>query len=829
MLISIPWTSTEYGFQLAFDDATECNVKGRGRSTSWGPWRTFLTTGNYDTWCAKKTHTHTKADITDFPTSMPASDVYAWAKKSSLDVNDLPSHTHGYWTWNEDTIKGVKVNNAVNADTIGGKTVNDIIDILGYQKRVTYQNNSSGFNQTNAFWVKVANVGEWKNNVSTKVRFDIEALNGSDAPQVTSFSIMKSYDNQTDSYRGYYITQHESTSYAADDGQYRRVIVDSANDIWLYYGKVWVGQAITTRITMKCNGSNFTLYNQADAKKTITTTAPTPICSSADFTFNTKYTALKTNEGSVDAKTIYAISGFYKKDSSNEHVLLGAGGHKALSDFSMAHSHPYLSTGGGTLTGGLTVGGNLTVNGTSINAKNYLFMNSGGDGVYLHSSGLSWHDSTNGYVSGLISCASDSIRLGQSTSINGTLSSSNIYISNGVGNYACLNIGDSTSGQRVLVHNAGVYSDARAAALSLYKDGNNHIGGIGIGKDGDPIYLDKDWNITNLSKEGHTHTGLKFAATSTENIEDTKLDTFNIYRTSASTTGGSDGWIMDYTWNSAKYKTQLYIDVDNTYKMCMRHRTIDGVWKEWKQFALTSDIPTNTNQLTNGAGYITSSGSITGNAATATQASNSLRLMEYYNLDRNHDSTVIKPSELPVGIINQFTDKTGANSSFTWNTIVSMSSYSGGSSSGAGYRAQFLFPNSYNADSYDKGTFYIRYGVDNTWNSWNAVITAANIGSYALTNASAFTRFYLSPMASNAPADSAKSWFTDTMPSGSGAIVYNVPGSEKTIIAGKSSGAFGHMLQLNYDDNYLRLLRYFSGSWKTTDWEKISAGYADTA
>ena len=31
-------------------------------------------------------------------------------------------------------------------------------------------------------------------------------------------------------------------------------------------------------------------------------------------------------------------------------------------------------------------------------------------------------------------------------------------------------------------------------------------------------------------------------------------------------------------------------------------------------------IPTNTNQLTNGAGYITSSGSITGNAATATKA-----------------------------------------------------------------------------------------------------------------------------------------------------------------------------------------------------------------
>lgn len=96
-------------------------------------------------------------------------------------------------------------------------------------------------------------------------------------------------------------------------------------------------------------------------------------------------------------------------------------------------------------------------------------------------------------------------------------------------------------------------------------------------------------------------------------------------------------------------------------------------------------------------------------------------------------------------------------------------------------------------------------------------------------HASDLVKFYLSPMASNASADSAKSWFINTMPSGSGAIVYNVPGTEKTIIVGKSTGSYGHMLQLNYDDNYLRILRYSSGSWKTTDWEKISAGYADSA
>ena len=110
--------------------------------------------------------------------------------------------------------------------------------------------------------------------------------------------------------------------------------------------------------------------------------------------------------------------------------------------------------------------------------------------------------------------------------------------------------------------------------------------------------------------------------------------------------------------------------------------------------------------------------------------------------------------------------------------------------------------------------------------------TATLLGSADMLDgyhASNLVKFYLSPMSAGAPADSAKSWFIDTMPAGTGAIVYNVPGQEKTIIAGKSTGPYGHMLQLNYDDNYLRILRYVRGGWMTTDWEKISAGYADTA
>lgn len=48
---------------------------------------------------------------------------------------------------------------------------------------------------------------------------------------------------------------------------------------------------------------------------------------------------------------LWARGGFSKNGSSDSYVLLGGGGHKAISDFSMSHSHPYLPLSGGTMTG----------------------------------------------------------------------------------------------------------------------------------------------------------------------------------------------------------------------------------------------------------------------------------------------------------------------------------------------------------------------------------------------------------------------------------------------------------------------------------------------
>ena len=62
---------------------------------------------------ANSSHTHTKAQITDFPTSMPASDVYAWAKQPSKpsytasEVGAAPeSHSHPYLPLSGGTMDG---------------------------------------------------------------------------------------------------------------------------------------------------------------------------------------------------------------------------------------------------------------------------------------------------------------------------------------------------------------------------------------------------------------------------------------------------------------------------------------------------------------------------------------------------------------------------------------------------------------------------------------------------------------------------------------------------------------------------------------------------
>lgn len=50
MILSIPWDSTRYGAQIAFDDVTAATIKVRSKNVSWGNWYTLLHSGNYNSY-----------------------------------------------------------------------------------------------------------------------------------------------------------------------------------------------------------------------------------------------------------------------------------------------------------------------------------------------------------------------------------------------------------------------------------------------------------------------------------------------------------------------------------------------------------------------------------------------------------------------------------------------------------------------------------------------------------------------------------------------------------------------------------------------------------
>ena len=57
MILSIPWDSTVYGAQIAFDEARSATVKVRGKSGNWGNWYTLLHSGNYNSYSPTLTGT----------------------------------------------------------------------------------------------------------------------------------------------------------------------------------------------------------------------------------------------------------------------------------------------------------------------------------------------------------------------------------------------------------------------------------------------------------------------------------------------------------------------------------------------------------------------------------------------------------------------------------------------------------------------------------------------------------------------------------------------------------------------------------------------------
>lgn len=91
---------------------------------TWGAWQRIYTEADKPTageiGAAASSHTHTKAQITDFPTSMPASDVYAWAKAATKPTYTKGEVGLGNVDNTADSAKSVKY--ATNAGSAGTAT-----------------------------------------------------------------------------------------------------------------------------------------------------------------------------------------------------------------------------------------------------------------------------------------------------------------------------------------------------------------------------------------------------------------------------------------------------------------------------------------------------------------------------------------------------------------------------------------------------------------------------------------------------------------------------------------------------------------------------------
>ena len=108
----------------------------------------------------------------------------------------------------------------------------------------------------------------------------------------------------------------------------------------------------------------------------------------------------------------------------------------------------------------------------------------------------------------------------------------------------------------------------------------------------------------------------------------------------------------------------------------------------------------------------------------------------------------------------------------------------------------------------------------------NLALHAGNYYDYATNNLGALN----STLGSGSPASATKTFFdTSTVPALNVSTGYNSNGAEYGFLFAKGGDTsdYGTVLRWGYNSLYLEILRKQGGTWKSTDWEKISAGSAD--
>ena len=180
IILSASWRdSTNYGHQIYIDDNSSLMMQRGRNSGTWGSWVKMIDSSNigsqsvnyattagsanavaWDNVTGKpstytpSSHTHTKSQITDFPTSLPASDVSAWAKADSK-----PSYSKSeVGLGNVDNT--ADANKSVNYATTAGATTK-----VALVKHLSTTEELDGFVETNTFqYATVAGIAPINND-----------------------------------------------------------------------------------------------------------------------------------------------------------------------------------------------------------------------------------------------------------------------------------------------------------------------------------------------------------------------------------------------------------------------------------------------------------------------------------------------------------------------------------------------------------------------------------------------------------------------------------------------------------------------------------------
>ena len=249
-----------------------CQYAGGGNTTSTyhrrpmtALWDYIKTKGN-STWQPKgsyaaASHTHTKSQITDFPTSLPASDVYAWAK-----ANTKPSYS-----WNEITGKPSSFTAASHTHT--KSQITDFPSSLKNPTSLTIQGNGTALATYDGSAAKTVNITKSNIGLGNVNNTADSAKTVAKANQLTTTRTVSggidiplsfTYNGSANSsasigFYGCRVAQGNTNNYPFHRIGYTQVITGAYNDnsITLYITQGYQGGGFgIVRISVRTNNSN---------------------------------------------------------------------------------------------------------------------------------------------------------------------------------------------------------------------------------------------------------------------------------------------------------------------------------------------------------------------------------------------------------------------------------------------------------------------------------------------------------------------------------------------------------------------------------------------